>query len=88
MRAFTIMLTVAMVGAVSLATMGAISTVSQTRHSAAAFSLAGGSALARNAYQDRPALAAVGTPFAPADMAHDGMTTAGDESRGLRITDR
>jgi hypothetical protein len=81
MRAFTIMLAVAMVGAVSLATMGAISTVSQTRHSAIAFSLAGGSALARNAYRGRPALAAV-------TAAYDGAATAGDEGLGFRATDR
>ncbi len=87
MRAFTIMLAVAMVGAVSLATMGAISTVSQSRHSAIAFSFAGGSALARNAYRSRPALAAVATPIMSADTARDGMATAGDEGRGYRATD-
>lgn len=88
MRAFTIMLVVAMLGAVSLATTGAVWTVSQTRHTAIAFSLAGGSALARNAYQGRPAVAAVTTPITPAATAQDGAAAAGDEVRGLRTADR
>jgi hypothetical protein len=57
MRALTIIFVGAMLGAVSLATMGAVATVSQTRQDAIAFSLTGGSALARNpsAYDRRPA---------------------------------
>jgi hypothetical protein len=88
MRAFTITLVVAMLGAVSLATTGAVWTVSQTRHSVIAFSLAGGSALARNVYQGRPALAAVTTPITPSETAHDGAAAAGDEPRGLRTAGR
>jgi hypothetical protein len=86
MRAFTITLAVAMLGAVSLATTGAVWTVSQTRHSAIAFSLTGGSALARNAYRGRPALAAA-TPIAPAEKAQDGAAPAGDERRGWRTAE-
>ena len=88
MRAFTIMLVVAMLGAVSLATTGAVWTVSQTRHTAIAFSLAGGSALARNAYQGRPALAAVTTPIIPSETAHDGAAAAGVAALELRTADR
>jgi hypothetical protein len=77
MRAFTIMLAVAMVGAVSLATTGAVWTVSQTRHGAISFSLAGGSALARNTYQGRPALA--GASLARADTTRDGAVAARDQ---------
>ena len=61
MRAFTIMFIGAMLGAVSLATIGAVSTVSQTRHSAVAFSLAG-SAPAHSAYPRQPTLADATTP--------------------------
>lgn len=88
MRAFTITLVVAMLGAVSLATTGAVWTVSQTRNTAIAFSLAGGSAPARNAYQGRPALAAVTMPITPWESTHDGAAAAGDEPRGLRTAGR
>jgi hypothetical protein len=86
MRAFTIMLAVAMLGAVSLATTGAVWTVTQTRGNAIAFSLAGGSALARNASQLQPALATVAATMTPAETAHDGAATADDEGRGFRTT--
>lgn len=85
MRAFTIMLAVAMLGAVSLATTGAVWTVTQTRHNAIAFSVAGGSALARNSSQLQPALADA-TPMPPAETAHDGAAAADDEGRGFRTT--
>ena len=62
MRAFTILFASAMFGAVSLAAVGAVSTISQTRHEAA-FSLAGGIAHAQNGV-DRASLAAVATPIA------------------------
>jgi hypothetical protein len=88
MRAFTITLVVAMLGAVSLATTGAIWTISQTRHSVIAFSLADGSALARNVYPGRPALAAVTTPITPREATRDGAAAAGDEPGGLRTAGR
>jgi hypothetical protein len=89
MRAFTIMLGVAMLGAVSLATTGAIWTVSQTRHTAIAFGLGGGSALARNASEHRPALAVVAMPITPVETAHDGAAATGDEGPDLfRTADR
>jgi hypothetical protein len=88
MRAFTITLVVAMLGAVSLATTGAVWTVSQTRHTAIEFSLAGGSALARNAYHGQRELAAVTTRITPAEMAHDGAGAAGGEAWELRTADR
>jgi hypothetical protein len=86
MRAFTITLAVAMLGAVSLATTGAVWTVTQTREATIAFSLAGGSALARNASQLQPALATVATTMTPAETAHDGAAAAADEGRGFRTT--
>ena len=72
MRAFTITLVVAMLGAVSLATVGAISTVSQTRYNADAFRMVGGSALASNAYDGRPDLFAAAMPIAPEDPPYAG----------------
>jgi hypothetical protein len=48
MRAFTILFAGAMIGAVTLAAVGAVSTISQTRLDAVAFSLAGDLAPARN----------------------------------------
>ncbi len=48
MPALTIVFVGAMLGAISLAIMGAVATVSQTRKDATAFSLTGGSALARS----------------------------------------
>jgi hypothetical protein len=81
MRAFTITLVVAMLGAISLATMGAVWTVSQTRHTANAFGLAGDSAPVRSGYQRRPAFAAATMRIAPWEMAHDGAPTVGDEGR-------
>lgn len=88
MRAFTIGFAGAMACAVSLATLGAISTVSQNRHYAAAFSLTGGSAFARKAYDGQPARAAIGVPIAPTDAAHAGKATARNDVWGpLRTTD-
>ena len=81
MRAFTITLVVAMLGAISLATTGAVWTLSQTRQTATAFGLAGDSAPVRSGYQRRPALAAATTRIAPWAMAHDGASTVGDEGR-------
>ena len=72
MRAFTITLVVAMLGAVSLATVGAVSTVSQTRHNAGAFRMVGGSALASNAYDGRPDLYVAAIPIAPDDSPYAG----------------
>jgi hypothetical protein len=59
MRAFTIVFIGAMLGAVSLATMGAVSTISQTRHDALAFSLAGDVAHAPNGRDRQPALGVI-----------------------------
>jgi hypothetical protein len=63
MRAFTIVFVGAMLGAVFLATMGAVSTISQTRHDAIAFSLAGGIAAARNGHDRQPPLSAATRPI-------------------------
>jgi hypothetical protein len=85
MRAFTIMLAVAMLGAVSLATTGAILTISQTRHTAMAFGLAGDSATAHSGYQRQPAFA----DLTAAEVARDGAAPGRDEGRRrLRIADR
>jgi hypothetical protein len=84
MRAFTIVFAGAMLGAVSLATMGAVSTVSQTRHTAIAFRAAAGGALARYAYDGQPALSAVSLPITPAETAHAGK----DGGRPFRTTNR
>ena len=54
MRAFTIIFIGAMLGAVSLATIGVVSTISQTHRNTAVFSLAGGIALA-SSERDRQA---------------------------------
>jgi hypothetical protein len=62
MRAFTIVFIGAMLGAVLLATMGAVSTISQTRHDAIAFSLAGGIAAARNGRDRQPPLPVAAKP--------------------------
>jgi hypothetical protein len=80
MRAFTIMLGVAMLGAVSLATTGAVWTVSETRHTVIVFSLAGGSALAGNAFRPQPALAAA-MPMTLAEAARNGAAPTGDQDR-------
>jgi hypothetical protein len=79
MRAFTITLVVAMLGAISLATTGAVWTLSQTRQTATAFGLAGDSAPLRNGYRRQPVFAAVATRVGPADMAHDGAAPLGAE---------
>jgi hypothetical protein len=78
MRAFPFILVVAMLGAISLATVGAISTVSQTGHNAIAFGLAGGSALARKAYDGQPAPSRF-MPVPATDTAHAGKAIAGGD---------
>ena len=68
MRAFPFILVVAMLGAVSLATVGAISTVTQARHNAIAFSLARVSVSPRSAHDGLP-----GAAFAmPVSAVDDG----------------
>ena len=85
MRAFTIMLAVAMLGAVSLATTGAVWTISQTRHTAMAFGLAGDSQPAGNAYSRHPAFADV----VLRQTMRDGAAPARDEDRRpVRTADR
>jgi hypothetical protein len=85
MRAFTIMLAVAMLGAVSLATTGAVWTISETRHTAMAFGLAGDGVAAHIGYQRQAAFAYV----TASGLAHDGATPARDEGwRQLRTADR
>jgi hypothetical protein len=84
-RAFPFILVVAMLGAVSLATVGAVSTVTQNRHNA--FSLTGGSALARGSYRGSPARSG-GTPVTAAAWAYAGSTTDADGWAPLRTTDR
>jgi hypothetical protein len=74
MRAFTIMLAVAMLGALSLATTGAVWTISQTRHTAMAFGLPGDSVPGHSGYQRHTAFADI----TAAEMAHDGAAPARD----------
>ncbi len=84
MRAFPFILVVAMLGAVSLATVGAISTVTQTRHNAIAFSLARVSV--RDTYDGRPA-PAFAIPVSAVD-ATDARESAGGGPGPFRTIDR
>ena len=77
MRAFTILFVGAMLGAISLATLGAVSTISQTHRDAIAFRLPTGNALARHTYDGQAADFAV-TTITPAAIEHAGKATAGD----------
>jgi hypothetical protein len=79
MRAFTILFVCAMLGAVSLATIGAVSTISQARHNFIGLGLAGGAALARDGRDHLATVSPVTTPIAAAEVRRVSLAIGRDD---------